>query len=440
VRRLRADLRYCLGRYYGAYLDAQAAVDRDPTDAAGWVVLSQAAARLNGATAGVEAPRRGIAAVGPDPALLKQLEQLRAGKSSESTARVQTGRNPADRTEEWPGNLGALARDIVLKMQRKDWEAARTLVHSARQTYPDTMVGPWLDGIVEFSQDHLELAEKHLLEALAVAPRSHRVITSLAGVWSAQRGPAYAGDQLVRTAERDPGFAYPLPIAALAFLEARQPARAEAAIRRAFDLLPGSAVPYRKLAEFYLELDRGSEALAICEEGLGRFPQDVGLQLQHARVSALLGDREAAIRSYEKVLSIRPDLYLAAGQLAKLLVAARKDGVSQRRALQIVRQLESNAPSDPLVLGAMGWVYLKAAHKAKRARELLEAAAKDAPEELGVRFHLAVAYTRTGKTELARRELRAALESGRPFEEEPDARRLLREIGDGEPQKHPVAR
>lgn len=440
VRRLRADLRYRLGRSYGAYLDAQAAVERDPKDAAGWVVLSQAAARLNGPAAGVEAAQRGIAGAGPDPALLKQLEQLRAGNWNEGTARAQTGRNAADRGEEWPGKLGALVREIILKMQRKDWAAARTLVDSARQTYPGTMVGPWLDGILEFSQGHLDVAEKHLLEALAAAPRSHRVITNLAGVWSRQRGPAYAGDQLLRMAERDPGFGYPLPIAGLAFLEARQPARAEAAIRRAFDLLPGSAVPYRALAEFYLELDRGSEALAIGEEGLGRFPQDVELQLLQARISVLLGDREAAIRSYENVLSIRPDLDLAAGQLAKLLVAARKDEVSHRRALQIVRQLEFSAPSDPLVLGAMGWVYLKAANNARRARELLEAAAKGAPDELGVRFHLAVAYTRTGRADLARRELRAALDSGQPFEEEPDARRLLRQIGGGEPQKHPVER
>ena len=440
VRLLRADLRYRLGRYYGAYLDAQAAVERDPKDAAGWVVLSQAAARLNGAAAGVEAAQRGIATAGRDPALLKQLEQLRAGNSNEGTARAQTGRNAADRAEEWPGKLGALVRDFVLKMQRRDWAAARTLVQSARQIYPGTMVGPWLDGILEFSQGHLNVAEKHLLEALAAAPRSHRVITNLASVWSRQRGPAYAGDQLLRMTERDPGFAYPLSIAGFAFLEARQPARAEAAIRRAFDLLPGSAVPYRELAEFYVELDRGSEALAICEEGLGRFPQDVELQLQQARIRVVLGDREAAIRSYENVLSIRPDLDLAAGQLAKLLVAARKDEVSHRRALQIVRQLESNAPSDPLVLSAMGWVYLKAANNPRRARELLEAAAKGAPEQPGVRFHLAVAYTRTGQTNLARRELRAALDSGRPFEEEPDARRLLREIGGGEPQKHPVER
>jgi tetratricopeptide (TPR) repeat protein len=434
ARRLRAEVRHRLGRFHGARVDAQALVDRDPKDAAAWVLLARATARVEGATAGAEAARRGLAGTGEDPALSRALQELRASavERDEEVDRPKIG-VAVDRSQNWPGKLGALLRDFASRRQQRDWDGGRALALTARNTYPGTVLGPWLEGVLEFSQGHFESGEKYLLEGLSTVPRSHRVITNLGAVWSRQRGPAYAGDRLVQLAERDHGFVYPLPLAALAYVEARDPARAEAAIRRALDLLPGSPVPYRYLAEFHLTLDRAGEAMAICDEGLARFPKDLDLQLKRARSSLILGDREEAIRRYEAVLSSRPDHDLAAGQLARLLIIARKDESSRSRAMDLVRRLESNAPADPIVLDAMGWVYLEASSDARRARELLEAAARAAPDDPAVRFHLAVACARTGDVELARRELRTALSSSEPFDEEPDARRLMREIGRAEP-------
>ena len=48
----------------------------------------------------------------------------------------------------------------------------------------------------------------------------------------------------------------------------------------------------------------------------------------------------------------------------------------------------------------------------------------------GIRYHLATAWLKLGEAEAARREVRAALQSGRPFDQEPEARQLLRELGD----------
>jgi Tfp pilus assembly protein PilF len=324
--------------------------------------------------------------------------------------------------------LGTLMHDLVGRMRARDWTQAGMLASSAQAEYAGTMLGPWLAGTVELNQGDLDSAEKHFRAALEVAPRSHRVITSLIAVWSRLKGPSWSAEQLLRLSERDPQFTYTLNIAALAFVEADQPSRAESVLKRAFTALRSSPLPYRDLAEYHLRLDRPSDALSVCADGLARFPADAELHLLSARGSADLGDREAAIRSYEAVLAVRPDHQMAASQLARLLVAAHKDEPSRARALQLLRQLALDAPSDAKVLGAMAFVALKAGD-ARRAVGWLEPAVRAASDEPSLRFQLASAYAQLGENDLARRELTAALQAGRAFEEEAEARRLLANLG-----------
>ena len=426
-RELRAQIRYRAGRYHGALLDAQRAVERNPRSVAGWVVLSKATARAGGAAA--EVARRGLAAAGDAPALRDLLREPPAAADALDPRK----RPPAprlDSAENWPGALGTLIRAFVDHSRRAEWASAQGQAREARATYPSTMLGPWLEGLTALGQGKPELAEEPFLEALRLAPRSHRVITSLAGLWSRQRGPAESGDRLVRIAERDEGFDYPLSTAARAYLEAGQPALAEATVRRELQRRKDSPAPFSDLAQLFLDLDRPSDALAVCDDGLARFPDDARLQLERGHGSALLGDREAAIQAYQRVLLLRPDDDRTAAELLRLLVAARTDAESRRRALQLVRDLELDAPSDPEVLDAMGTAQLQLASNAARARALFEAAAKLAPDQPGIRYHLATAWLKLGDAAAARREVRAALESGRPFDQEPEARQLLRELGD----------
>ena len=197
-------------------------------------------------------------------------------------------------------------------------------------------------------------------------------------------------------AERDPGFGFARYLAARAYMDSRDPIKAEAAIRRGLVLQPDSAEPYLKVAEYYLDLDRPADVLDICAQGLDRFPQDVDLRLMLARVSADLGRAPDAARLYDEVLTRRPDLDLG------------------------------DQPSDPLLLDTLGWLHSRAGH-ATRARTLLEAAVRGAPEEPAPHYHLAAVYARERKLDLARGELKAALDSNRPFPERLEAMRLLRD-------------
>jgi tetratricopeptide (TPR) repeat protein len=427
ARTLRSELRYRLGRYQGAYFDAQLAVRANPKDARAWLVLARAAAQVKGIAAAAEVAEEGIASTGREASLVQELASLHSGALTPAAQGPRLREDSADRAEKWPGALGALMRDLVAKMQRQDWTAAEQLAASARSTYPATLMGPWLDGVIELSRGRFASAENSFLGALEVAPRSHRALTNLVAVWWKQQGPRYAGDRLVSLNRRDPEFEYPLPIAAHAYLEADQPPLAESTARLSFVAAPGAPLPYRDVADLYLELDRAGDALSVCQEGLALFPEDASLQLLKARASLLLGDRDGAIQTYEQLLLAQSDQQEAAGALARLLVETRSDAPSRQRALEIVRGLELDGPLEPDVLGAMGRVYLEVAKDLPHARSYLETAVRGAPGDGTLRYYHALALISESPA-LAARELRSALGSGRTFAEEVEARRLLEQL------------
>jgi tetratricopeptide (TPR) repeat protein len=559
AHRLRGDVRFRLGRYHGAHLDAEAAVAEAPKDVASWVLLVRSAARSLGTDAGIEAVSRGLAAVGKEPALLlsfayllaerdrtreaiKTLEEIVSDRTDSETAwsagvalarvevragdrdaarrrldavllqrpvdeealalravmdasggrvdaslaqldaalellpmsrtlrdvygRLQSARNdpaaiaallaeimasdlgpapaPSSRVraeagtgraklalstrEHWPGRLAQMRQALEVQLLQRNWTEAQRIIESARRTFPDTAFAPFLGGILGLARGDVDGAEKNLSEALAAAPRSSVVTAALAKAWSRRKDAAFAAEQLMHLADRDAEFALARSMAARAYLDARDPIRAEAALRRGLESQPGSTVPYQQLADYYLGLERTAEALSICQEGLARFPQDVGLQLMLAQISAGFGNAKEAIRIYQDVLSRKPDLDLVAYKVATLFGSQDDDERSRQRSNEIVRQLQTDLPSDPLLLDVLGWVQY-GAHHTRRARQLLESAVKGAPDEPSLRFHLAMVYARENKNELARDELKAALDSHRPFAERLDALRLLRESG-----------
>jgi tetratricopeptide (TPR) repeat protein len=403
ARLLRGEIRFRLGRYHGAHVDAQAAVAEAPKDVAARGLLGRSAA----------------AGPAPVPSARVRAEAQSAGNRFVSVAR-----------EHWPGRLAQIRQALELEMRQQNWTAAQRIVDSARQAYPETAFVSFLAGIVELAQGHAGEAERYLSESLKSAPRSPVIATALAKAWSRKNGAAFAGEQLMGLAERDGGFAFARYLAAHAFVDARDPVAAEAALRRGLVLQPDSSVPYQHLADYYLEVDRGAEAMSVLHQALDRFPHDADLQVMSARASAQLGKSKDAVRIYEELLSQRPDLDVVEYKLAALLASEDENGASSRRLPQLLQHLQSDHPSDPLLLDALGWALYRAGDRT-RGRASLEAAVTGAPDEPSPHYHLAAVYARENKAELARSELKAALDSNRPFPERFDAMRLLRGSSSG---------
>ena len=557
AHRMRAAVRFELGRYHGALRDAELAVAADPTDVASWGLLIRSTARSRGPAAGLEAATRAVKGVGPKPTLVRAQAwlladvgraqeglslldreiqtsddpawrrtlarvQVRAGNLPAARAQVEgvlsgspldeemlvlrsvveaagahvdtalqrleeasrnvpkgqlladlqnelqaagNDRKKVDRAvaraldrelgpppaasarvraeewmkttdpavatrEHWPGRLAQIRQSLEGRLRQQDWAGADAVVSSVRQKYPGTSFAAFVGGILELARGRTEEARTQLLASLRASPRSSVVVAALAKAWSRDKGAVHAGDQLLRLADADPGFVLARYLAARAYLDGREPGRAEATLQRGLRSDSASTPTYRHLALFYLEVDRASEAAAVCQRGQEQFPHSVPLQTMFAELQVRLGRPEEARRLYEQLLRQRPDLDLVEYRLAELVASGEHESGSAHRSGELLDDLGGDRPSDPALLGQLGWLAASAG-KTARARELLEASVRAAPDEPSLRFHLASVYARENEMELSRRELEAALGSGRPFPERIEALRLLK----GSPQE-----
>ena len=411
AHRERGEIRERLGRYLGALEDARAASKAAPDDAGAKALLLRSEARARGATgAGTTVD------LGPPPAPPRRLRP---------DAQVDRSALGAWTREYWPGRMGELRKTFDGQLQQRDLAEAQRTVDAANLEFPGTVFGPFLAGLLELRRGDPDAAEKHLMAALRIAPRSPVLVATLGRVWSRKGGAAYAAGRLMALAERDPKLSIVRYIAARAYIEAGDPLKAEGALRRGLELQPDSPVPYQHLTDFDFGLDRTPEALDIARAGISRFPGSTDLQMMVGQIQAAVGHPEEAIATYRTLLGRRPDLDLARYRMAMLL-ASRTEPALHQEFLDTLALLANDRPSDPQLLDALGWMH----HQAGRddlARPLLELAVEHSADEPSTRFHLGSVYLASGAGARGREELQRALDSPRPFPERLEAMRLLRD-------------
>lgn len=394
-RALRALIRLRRGRLFGARVDAEAILAKDP---------------------GNETQR----------ALLARLETLQPAPPR--TAHVHRGA-PRERGElaeshamVWPGTLAVLRRDSDTAMHDKNWRGADEVAAKARQAYPGSVIGPWISGVSAMAQDNFTAAERYFDEALVAAPRSALIVKGLAQVWARDGGAVGAGDRLMALVRRDPGFAFARRHAANNYLNARRPDLAEDALRQGVSD-PGDVGAWRDLAAFYLGLDRAGDALNTCRDALAKYPHDLALQSLAARLTAR-SEPATAIAQYEQILEAQPDRTGDAVALANLLLDT---AAGKPRALELMRQAVADAPTELEDIDGLGWALLRSG-STPAAIPWLEAASQAAPDRPDIRYHLAAAYAQAGRKKEALAHLDFALKSGAPFSEQPQAQKLQRSL------------
>jgi putative PEP-CTERM system TPR-repeat lipoprotein len=192
--------------------------------------------------------------------------------------------------------------------------------------------------------------------------------------------------------------------AAAAYREAQTVAKSTRIVLKLFTSLrmAGDGVGGRKVLEQWLKdnPDDGAVRLALATEDHGK------------------GEVQTAMDAYEKVLEASPNNFVALNNLAWLYFD-REDP----RALEFAEKAHELAGRRPDVADTYGWMLVQF-DQVEKGLGILERAARAAPDQMEIRYHLAAALNRVGDTERAKKLLETVLASGQAFATKQDAREL----------------
>ncbi len=329
ARRLRADVRLRLGRYHGALVDAEAAVSGAPREPASWALLVRSAARSRGVAAGIEAARRGIAAVGPDPVLVRPLAWLLAeqGHVGDAVAMLRE----ALRVHGDPAERLTLAR---IELRANDAQAARKDLDELLAQRPADEEALALRSVIDAAGGRVETTLALLAEAVQRFPRSRLLHELQASMNAARSDRAAVGALVAETVGRELGPP-PAPSARVR-AEARMAATDPAALAR--EHWPGRLAQTRQALEVQLRQQRWDEAQRVVDSARKAYPDTAFAAFLGGILELARGNPAPAENQLSESLSLAPRSPVVLAALAKTWSRQKGAGFAGDQAMRVAER------------------------------------------------------------------------------------------------------
>ncbi len=324
-----------------------------------------------------------------------------------------------------PDHIGALQSIAKIHIAKQQWEEARPLVQRLQENDPANAVGYYYDGIILQGEGKFEASIRVFEQALERAPDGVEPLIALSRSLLALDRAQEALDRVQQVVNRNPEHFLAWNLLGEIQLQRKEYEAAEKALQQALAVAPEWSIPYRNLIRIRLEQRRPEAALAMVREGYEK-TGDTVLGLELAAYYERRGEYDLAVKLYEELLSRKPDLQVAANNLAMLLVRGEAGPDALDRALALSQGFENS--DNPILLDTLGWVYFKRGDLT-HAAPVLQRAQLAAPELPEISYHLGMVYYRNGRKEEARVQLTKALEQERPFLGREEARQVLDSLG-----------
>lgn len=191
----------------------------------------------------------------------------------------------------------------------------------------------------------------------------------------------------------------------------------------------GNALKKDESAEMALRLFRAYAATGELGKGVGflnkllkKTPDNISILRTIGDTELQLGNLAASRAAYERLLKLQPEQALVWNNLAHVAFAQ-----NDKSATSFAERAYALRPNAPLIIDTLGWLLFHQGQLDRGLALLREARLRDSnnPE---IRYHLAAALAKSGRTTEAREELRQALKTGASFSGIEDARRLQTEL------------
>jgi tetratricopeptide (TPR) repeat protein len=267
-------------------------------------------------------------------------------------------------------------------------------------------------------------AEKSYLRGLQLEPSSDDALQQVAQFYVSQRATDRAIELINTTVPDAKKKPFHYELVGNVYGRAGRSQDAEAAFKKALQLDPTRIEAKASLASEYINQKRFDDALKQLDDLLKQTPNNAGAFTIRGMVLQTKGDSSGAKDSYEKALSVDPNSYVAANNLAYMLGQEGKDLEVALSHAQNARRLQ---PNEPASADTLGWIQ----HLLGRdvlARDQLQFAVSKQPDNATFQYHLGMIYKETKQTAQAQAALQKAVSSKESFKEKSLAEAALKEL------------
>ncbi|MBB3194171.1 XrtA/PEP-CTERM system TPR-repeat protein PrsT [Roseateles terrae] len=243
-------------------------------------------------------------------------------------------------------------------------------------------------------------------KALGAAPQHVPALALSATVALAQGQLPQAEKQARQIIALQPAQATGHLLLADVFQARQQVAQALESLRKAHEVQPSSGTLLALMQALSRQEGGNKAAGELAERWLRSRPADLAAWKALGDSQARTGNFAAARKSYDSALKLRPTDVETLNNQANVLIRLGEVAA----AVPLADQAVSLAPRNASVIDTAGWAH-HLAGRADRALQLLRDARLRDPANPDIRYHLAAALAKAGRTSEAREELAAALKS-----------------------------
>ncbi len=328
-----------------------------------------------------------------------------------------------------PGNLRAviiLGRSMIFSGETAD---AVKLFENVSEYTPDNIEVLFNKASAYVADNRVGEGIDTFREILRLNPDFMPALAALARVMIAQEKPdeAIATVRLqLKNAPDNPN--YLMMLAGLLDNFGASPDSSDEALNlleKAVEIAPYMPGIYSMRAGILMKQEKTDEAIENYKTMIEKSPNAIEGHMALGSLLEQTGDKAGAMKSYSRVLEIRPDFAPAANNLAWLKANSDKPDLGE--ALRLALIAKEAQPEDPYISDTLGFVHYKRGSYQLALTQFTKATEKR-PDMPILRYHLALALHADGQSDQARRELKKALELEDGFSEYEAAKKLLAEI------------
>jgi len=311
-----------------------------------------------------------------------------------------------------------------------DFSEAKVLFTRLEKLAPDSPVAPAKLGELLMRQGQWQAAAKSFARALTLSPEAVALQTALLQAYSSA-GDFEKGLKLCEQwlqATKDPHQqAYYQQLKGDLSLADRRLEDAEKAYAAAIELYPEWSNPQEAMIRLLLLQKKTGAAEERLSKMMAAHPDRISNYLVLGQMYFAKGERSRAIDIYEKALKVDPEQWLVANDLAYVLSEGESSAKALERARELVQKALQQHPEEPKVLDTMGWVLYRQGEIDQALTYIRQAQGKD-PEKSVLNYHLGKILYDQGRTDQAKEFLQAALSGKDQFSGRDDAQKTLESI------------